>query len=128
MLPPRRLGIIDHTGDGVGLATALCAHAESQDLSARLIADSDEAVDDIDSLVVLLPGLDGMGQTDAARHVTRFFADRQWWFTPGALPKEYWLVTVGGEAVVPADGPPHPVPAAVSAGFRCIGGEYPDTA
>ncbi len=128
MLPPRRLGIIDHTGDGVGLATALCAHAESQDLSARLIADSDEAVDDIDSLVVLLPGLDGMGQTEAARHVTRFFADRQWWFTPGALPKEYWLVTVGGEAVVPADGPPHPVPAAVSAGFRCIGGEYPDTA
>ena len=37
-------------------------------------------------------------------------------------------MTVGGETVVPADGPPHPVPAAISAGFRCIGGEYPDTA
>ena len=128
MLPPRRLGFVDHTGDGLGLAAALCAHAESEDLSAHLIADSDDVVDDVDSLVVLLPGLDRMSQADAARHVTRFFADRQWWFTPGAVPKEYWLVTVGGEKVVPADGPPHPVPAAVGAGFRCIGGEYPDTA
>ncbi|HEX9834971.1 MAG TPA: nocobactin polyketide synthase NbtC [Mycobacterium sp.] len=127
MVPPRRLGVIDHTG-GRDLATALCAYAESQDLSARLIAGADDVVDDIESLVVLLPGFDDMNQAEAARYVTRFFADRQWWFTPQARAKEYWLVTVGGEAVVPADGPPHPVPAAIGAGFRCIGGEYPDTA
>jgi mycobactin polyketide synthetase MbtD len=124
MAPPRRLGIIDQAGGD--LAPALCAHAESQDLSARLIVDTHESVDDIESFVVLLPGLDGMRQADAARHVTRFFADRPWWFASEA--KDYWLVTVGGEAVVPADGPPHPVPAAISAGFRCLGGEYPDTA
>ncbi len=127
MVPPRRLGIIDRTGGSVDLATALCAHAENQDLPARLIAGADEVVDDIDALVVLLPEFDGMSQVEAARHVMRFFADRQWWFTPEAA-KDYWLVTVGGETAAPADGPPHPVPAAVSAGFRCIGGEYPNTA
>lgn len=127
MMAPRRLGFIDPTG-GRDLADALCADAERQDLSARLIVGADEAVDDIDTLVVLLPAYDGMSQEEAARHVTRFFADRQWWCTHEAMPKEYWLVTVGGEAVVPADGWPHPVPAAVSAGFRCLGGEYPDTA
>ena len=36
MAPPRRLGFIDHTG-GDDLAAALCAHAESQELSARVI-------------------------------------------------------------------------------------------
>ena len=126
MVAPRRLGFIDHTG-GSDLAPALCAYAESQDLSARLIVGSDEGVDDIESLVVLLPGYDEMSQAEAAGLVTRFFADRHWWFTPKASVKEYWVVTVGGEAVVPEDGQQHSVPAAVSAGFRCIGGEYPDT-
>jgi mycobactin polyketide synthetase MbtD len=128
MVPPRRLGIIDHTGNSADLAAALCAHADGQELSARLIAGTGEVVDDIDCLVVLLPELGGMSQAEAAQHVTTFFADRQWWFTPETLPKDYWLLTVGGEAVVRADRPPHPVPAAVSAGFRCIGGEFPGTA
>ncbi|AEV74835.1 methyltransferase family protein,acyltransferase family protein,phosphopantetheine-containing protein [Mycolicibacterium rhodesiae NBB3] len=123
MAPPRRLGIIDLTGGD--LAPALCAHAETQELSARLIAEH-AAADDIESLVVLLPALGAMSQADAAQHVTRFFTDRTWWFESPV--KDYWLITVGGEAVVAADGPPHPVPAAISAGFRCLGGEYPDTA
>lgn len=126
MVAPRRLGFIGHTG-GDDLAAALCAHAESQDLSARLIGVGDETAG-VESLVVVLAGLDAMSQAEAARHVTRFFADRQWWFAPETPLKEYWLITVGGEPAVPADGPPHPVAAAVSAGFRCIGGEYPDTA
>ena len=124
MVAPRRLGVVDHTGGD--LARALCAHAESQDLSARLILDQHEDVDDVESFVVLLPELDGMDHPGAARLVTRFFTERSWWIAPKA--KEYWLVTVGGEVVVPADGAPHAVPAAISAGFRCIGGEYPDTA
>lgn len=124
MVPPRRLGVIDYAGDSE-LAGALCAHAESQELSARLVT-GDAA--DIDVLVVLLPAFDDMTQAEAARQVTRFFADRTWWLTPPAELKEYWLVTVGGEPVVAADGAPHPVPAAISAGFRCLGGEYPDIA
>ena len=124
VVTPRRLGVIDQTGGD--LARALCAHAESQGLSARLIRGRDEDVDDIESLVVLLPEFDSMGQPEAAKLVTRFFADRPWWFAPKA--KDYWLLTVGGEVVVPTDDAPHPVPAAISAGFRCIGGEYPDTA
>jgi mycobactin polyketide synthetase MbtD len=122
MAPPRRLGIIDRTGGD--LAPALCAQAETQELSARLINDH-EAVDDIESLVVVLPALGAMSPADAAQHVTRFFADRTWWLESPV--KDYWLITVGGEAVVAADEAPHPVPAAISAGFRCIGGEYPDT-
>jgi mycobactin polyketide synthetase MbtD len=125
IVAPRNLGFIDHTG-GDNLAAALCAYAESQDLSARLLGAGDEA-DGVESLVVVLSELDGMSQAEAAKHVTRFFADRQWWFAPQGRQKEYWLITVGGESVVPADGPPHPVPAAISAGFRCMGGQYPDT-
>ncbi len=126
MVAPRRLGVIDRTGGG-DLAPALCAYAESQDLCARLITRPEEIVGDIDSLVVVAPRLDDMTQADAARHVTEFFADRPWWLTPADMPKDYWLVTVGGEVAVPTDHPPHPVPAALSAGFRCLGGEYPDT-
>ncbi|MCV7039722.1 methyltransferase [Mycolicibacterium moriokaense] len=123
MVPPRSLGVIDYAGGE--LAVALCAHAESEELSARLVT-GDAA--DIEALVVLLPAFDDMTQAAAAREVTRFFVDRRWWVTPDAKLKEYWLVTVGGEIVVSADGAPHPVSAAVSAGFRCLGGEYPDIA
>ncbi len=122
MVPPRRLGVVDYAGDSA-LAGALCAQAERQELSARLVV-ADAA--DVEALVVLLPAFDDMTQDEAARQVTRFFADRTWWLTPPAELKEYWLVTVGGETVVTADGAPHPVPAAISAGFRCLGGEYPD--
>ncbi len=127
MVPPRRLGIVDHTGECADLAAALCAHAEGQGLTARPIACPD-GVGDVDTVVVLLPGFDAMGQGDAADQVTRFFADRQWWCAPELLPTDYWLVTVDGEKVVPDDGPPHQVSAALSAGFRCVGGEYPDIA
>jgi mycobactin polyketide synthetase MbtD len=126
MSPPRRLGVVEACG-GVELAEALCAGAVEQGASARRVTAGD-ACDDVATLVVLVPEFDPMSQADAVHHVTRFFADRPWWFTPGVALSEYWLVTIGGEKVTAADGPPHPIPAGISAGFRCIGGEYPDIA
>ncbi|OKH79029.1 methyltransferase [Mycobacterium sp. SWH-M3] len=127
VVAPRSLGIVDHTGACVDLAAALQAHAEQQELSARLITDLADA-EGVDSLVVLQPAYERLSADAAVAPVCEFFAGRSWWFPPHAGLKDYWLVTVGGEHVRADDGPPDPVGAALAAGFRCIGGEYPDIA
>ncbi|WP_286131856.1 nocobactin polyketide synthase NbtC [Mycobacterium sp. IS-1556] len=124
-VPPRSFGIVDHMGGDTDLVAALCSSAAQQGVFARPLGDVDDTGEDIDSVVVLVPALERMSQVEAAGLVAKFFVDRQWWL-PRAAPKEYWLVTVDGENVVPADGAPHPYAAAISAGFRCLGGEYPD--
>jgi|GEM_PF-702727 len=124
IVPPRRFGIVAADDAARESAAALAAHATTQGLTARVLS-ADDPCDDVGSVVVVLPALDRMTQVEAARHVIRFFTDRHWW-RPG--PTEYWLLTVGGESVLPDDPAPHPVPAAISAGFRCLGGEFPDIA
>ena len=101
--------------------------AESQEPSARLIGAGDD-VDGIESLVVLLPPSTNESRGRGRPVRDEFFADRRWWSAPKTPPKEYWLITVGGETVVPAMARPIRRPQRISAGFRCIGGEYPDTA
>lgn len=126
---PRSLGVIDHTGQCAELAAALCAHAPDQGASARLIdVAAGDDTGDVDTLVVLLPALPELPAATAVAEVAEFFGTRAWWSKPGAAVTDWWLVTVGGEAAVRDDAPPHPVPAAAAAGFRCAGTEYPGVA
>lgn len=126
LVPPRSLGVIDHTGQRGELAAALCAHAPDQGASARLIdVAAGEDTGDVDTLVVLLPALPELSAAAAVAEVAEFFGTRGWWSKPGAAVTDWWLVTAGGETAVRDDPPPHPVHAAAAAGFRCAGTEYP---
>ncbi|MEV6427913.1 nocobactin polyketide synthase NbtC [Nocardia sp. NPDC051463] len=125
MMAPRALGIVDHTGGQAELATALCAHATAQGLTARLIDTTTGAGSgDFAAVVVLLPNLPEMDGSAAIAEVSEFFGHRRWWSEPDAAVTEYWLVTIGGESVIAEDTPPHPVHAAAGAGFRSAGAEY----
>ncbi|NKY50332.1 nocobactin polyketide synthase NbtC [Nocardia vermiculata] len=123
---PCTLAVVDHTGACAELAAALCDEAENQGAVARRIdVASRPDTGDADTVVVLLPGKAG---PDAVGEVARFFGEREWWFDAATEVKQWWLVTVGAESVLAQDPPPEPVPAAVAAGFRCLGGEYPGIA
>ncbi|MEV0357582.1 nocobactin polyketide synthase NbtC [Nocardia sp. NPDC050697] len=124
---PRRLGIADHTGEQAKLAAELAEYASGQGLGGRLLT-PEGSTDDIDTVVVLLPPRPAPDAGAAVEELARFLGERGWWSAPGAAITEYWLITVGGEAVLPADAPPHPVHAAASAGFRAAGAEYPGVA
>ncbi|MGA6208786.1 nocobactin polyketide synthase NbtC [Nocardia testacea] len=126
MAAPRRLGIIDHTGERAELAARLCAEAAHHGATAQVI-DPAHGPDtgDIDTLVVLLPEYPESTAAAAATATAEFFGTRAWW--PGLSDRitGCWLVTTGGEAVLDGDPAPHPVAAAASAGFRCAGTEFP---
>lgn len=123
LLPPRRLAIVDHTGRCADLANALVAAADRHGATAFRFSPADTA--DFDTAVVLLPpGTDTDGAGTIPDYV-EFFAERAWQpaldrLGPGA-DSECWLVTVGGEAVRPADPVPHLFHGGVAAGFRSIG-------
>lgn len=129
MTAPRALGIVDHTGRSAELATALVDYASTQGLGGRLL-DIEAASGDreVDTVLVLLPAMPDLDGSAAVAEVAEFLGARRWWFKPDAGVTEYWLLTVGGEAVVPGDAPPHPVHAAASAGFRSASAEYPGVA
>jgi mycobactin polyketide synthetase MbtD len=129
LVPPRAIGIVDHTGACADLANALCATAGDVGATARVIdLENPETRDDLDTHVILLPaspelGLELDGAATAAE-VAAFFGNRTWWPGVDGAITDCWLVTVGGE-VVTDDAPPDPVHAAASAGFRCVGAEHP---
>ncbi|WP_405183507.1 nocobactin polyketide synthase NbtC [Nocardia sp. NBC_01377] len=129
MTAPRALGIVDHTGESAELAAALVEYATNQGLGGRLL-DTEAGIGDggIDTVVVLLPAMPEVDVTAAIAETAAFFGARRWLFKPEAAVTEYWLLTVGGEAVVPEDASPNPVHAAVAAGFRSAGAEYPGVA
>lgn len=122
LVPPRSIGIVDHTGACAGLAEALCAAAKDVGATARVII---ETAGGLDAYVILLPPSSELDDPAAAAEVAAFFGNRTWW--PGSIDTagDCWLVTVGGEAVVSGDAPPNAVHAAASAGFRSIGAEHP---
>ncbi|WP_425296352.1 nocobactin polyketide synthase NbtC [Nocardia asiatica] len=129
LVPPRRLGLIDHTGACAELASALCAEAENYGATARMIdIENDDDSGDVDTVVVLLADPGPLDDYDAVARTADFFGLRSWWPGLGSEVTDCWLLTAGGETVVAEDAPPHPVHAAASAGFRCIGAEYPGVA
>lgn len=127
LVPPRAIGIIDHTGACADLAEAICTAAADVGATARVIGNvGDEG--DLDTRLVLLPPSPTVDDAAAAALVATFFAERTWWPELAGTTGHCWLVTVGGEAVVEGDAPPSPVHAAAGAGFRSIGAEYPGVA
>jgi mycobactin polyketide synthetase MbtD len=126
LVAPRAIGFIDHTRAQTELATALCAAAADTGATVRLIeTESVSTRSDFDTLLILLPPPPQLDDRDAAAEVATFFSDRTWWPAINDAVTNCWLVTVGGEAVLADDAPPHLLHAAASAGFRSIGAEYP---
>ncbi|OBB10788.1 polyketide synthase [Mycobacteriaceae bacterium 1482268.1] len=122
LVPPRSIGIIDHTGRCAELAAAVVDSAAQTGATADLI---DDANSDMDTYVVLLPPSSEQHITAAVAEMTAFFGENTWWRGIGDTVTACWLVTVGGEAVVTADPPPDPMHSAASAGFRSVGAQYP---
>ncbi|WP_234881000.1 nocobactin polyketide synthase NbtC [Mycobacteroides salmoniphilum] len=124
LTPPRAFGIVDHTGECAELAAAMCSAADDTGSTARII-DPGNSIAEFEAIVVLLPERPLPTDPESVSEVTSFFGQHTWWPGRDSAVTDYWLVTVGGEAVVAHDPPPHPVHAAASAGFRSIGAEYP---
>lgn len=122
LVAPRTIGIIDHSGSCAELAAALCAAAADIGATAEVI---DAARADLDTYVVLLAPTPELEGAAAAAQVATFFADPAWWLGAGDQLTECWLVTASAEAVVAGDSRLDLVHAAASAGFRCVGTEYP---
>jgi mycobactin polyketide synthetase MbtD len=124
LVPPRAIGIIDHTGACAELATALCRAAGDVGATARLI-DVGSVPSDLNTLVIIVPQSPKLDDHAAAAEVATFFSNRTWWPGLNDTITDCWLVTVGGEAAVADDAPPDPVHAAASAGFRSMGADHP---
>lgn len=128
LVPPRTIGLIDHTGECAELAHALCVAAGAVGASARLVStETAAAADGLDTLVVLMPHSPHLDTAAAAAQVAAFFSERTWWPGVAAGVTDFWLVTVAGEAVVAGDVAPDLVHAGASAGFRSVGAKYPGT-
>ncbi len=126
LVPPRAIGIIDHTGACSDVATALCVAARDAGAMASVIdLQSNQVTGDLDTHVILAPQSPRFDDCAAAAEVATFFGNRTWWPGVHDTVTDCWLVTVGGEAVVADDAPPEPVHAGASAGFRSIGAEHP---
>ncbi|MEV6095152.1 SDR family NAD(P)-dependent oxidoreductase [Nocardia sp. NPDC051981] len=80
---------------------------------------------DFDSVVILWPALPESTAVEAVMELTEFFAGRTWLSAMSDVRAggEVWLVTVGGEVVVPEDAVPQLFHGAVASGFRCVGVE-----
>jgi mycobactin polyketide synthetase MbtD len=127
LVPPRAIGIVDHTGACAELAAALCRAAGDVGATARVI-DVGSVPSDLNTLVILVPQSPQLDDYTAAAQVATFFSDRTWWPGLNGAITDCWLVTVGGEAVVADDAPPDPLHAAASAGFRSMGADHPAVA
>jgi mycobactin polyketide synthetase MbtD len=125
-MPPRAIGIVDHTGSFTDLVTAMCAAAGDIGATARPI--DVENRDDragLDTIVILVPPSTERDASAAAAEVAAFFGKRDWWPGLGEPVSDCWLLTVNAEAVSAGDDPPDLVAAAASAGFRSVGAEHP---
>jgi len=123
LVPPRAIGIVDHTGACAEQADALCRAAGDVGATARVI-DVGSVPSDLNTLVILVPQSPQLDDYAAAAQVATFFSDRTWWPGLNGAITDCWLVTVGGEVVVADDAPPDPLHAAASAGFRSMGADH----
>lgn len=135
LLPPRAIGVVDHTGNCAELAAALCAEARNHGATARPIhavpSEDDNTTADgdnnVDTVLILLPESPEMDSYTAVSEIAEFFGHRAWLTRLPRTMTECWLITVAAEAVSEPQ-IPHPVHAATAAGFRCIGTEHPGIA
>ncbi|MFE3057791.1 nocobactin polyketide synthase NbtC [Nocardia sp. NPDC059239] len=138
LTPPRRLAFLDPTGLCAGQLSALLAAADRYGATATALEPTAVASGigtgqaspqqaDFDSVVILWPALPESTAADAVAELTEFFVARAWLSAVSDVRAggEVWLVTVGGEVVVPEDAVPQLFHGAVASGFRCVGVEKP---
>lgn len=123
LVPPRAIGIVDHTGTCANLAAAISVAAKDVGASARVVGVGDAGTD-LDTQVILLAQSPELDDVSAAAEVADFFGNRVWWPGIGDTIAHCWLVTTVGESVAAGDGPPDPLHAAAAAGFRSVGAEH----
>lgn len=129
MMPPRSYAFIDATGETGPLIESLRDCAPHFGSTAQIITAANESGTGAgDTVVIVLPAVVQLDDRGAADAVARFFGNRAWWPELSNSVTACWLVTVGGEQAIADDSPPHPVPAAIAAGFRCMGSEHPGVA
>ncbi|MFV8311835.1 nocobactin polyketide synthase NbtC [Mycobacteroides chelonae] len=129
MMPPRSYGFIDVTGETGPLIEALCEGAPDFGSSAQILDNADESgTGDADTVVIVLSPATQLDNRETADAVAKFFGNRTWWPELSDAVTGCWLVTVGGEQATAEDSPSHPLPAAIAAGFRCMGTEHPGIA
>ncbi len=126
MLSPRSYGFIDATGKSAALTEALRDGAPDLGSSAQILDRAQESgTGDADTVVIVLPAAEQLDDHAATDAVAEFFGDRTWWPELSSSVTGCWIITVGGEQTSTADASPHPVTAAIAAGFRCMGAEHP---
>lgn len=118
LVPPRTLAVLDHTGQCGELAAAV-EQAAGRHGAVVVGADSGAA---FDTAVILLPSASDAEIGTAVAESADFVGDRKW-LPDLAGVRDVWLVTVGGEAVLPAE-IPDLVHAAAQAAFRCLAPEH----
>ncbi|MEU1206847.1 nocobactin polyketide synthase NbtC [Nocardia sp. NPDC005825] len=138
---PRRLAFVDPSGRCADRLAALLTAADRYGATATVLnpagpasggdsattPDSNASAESFDSVVVLWPALSEDSSAGAIAELSEFFAGRAWLPALDALRPggDCWLVTVGGEHVVPEDQLPQLFHGAVASGFRCVGVEKP---
>ncbi|MGW4529573.1 nocobactin polyketide synthase NbtC [Nocardia sp. NPDC004340] len=132
---PRRLAFVDPSGRCADRLAALLTAADRYGATATVLTPAGLAsggtealaAASFDSVVVLWPALSEDSSADAIAELSEFFAGRAWLPALDALRPggDCWLVTVGGEHVVPEDQLPQLFHSAVASGFRCVGVEKP---
>lgn len=129
MMPPRSYSFIDGTGEAKAVVDALRDSAPNFGSSAQTVTEASRSgAGDGDTVVIVLSHSTQLDDREAADTVAQFFGNRTWWPELPSSVTGCWLVTVGGEQATADDVPSHPVHAAVAAGFRCMGTEYPGIA
>lgn len=123
LMPPRTIGVVDHSGTFATWVADMCAAAGDLGASARVLQSGSDTVG-LDTVAILVPASHAADDAAAAADVAEFFGHRAWWPGLDAGVRDCWLVTVGGEAVVDGDAPPDLLSAAASAGFRSVGAEH----
>ncbi len=124
--PPRSFLVVEHGGGTGDVAAGLVAAAADHGASAT-VYESGVAQGAFDSVVVVLPALPSVDLPTAVAELARLFGDPQWLPDVARGAAECWLVTVGGESVLPDDELPQLFGGGAAAGFRCLAAEFPTT-
>lgn len=128
LTPLRTIALVDPSGRCGELSEALVRAADRYGATATVVpSDLSSAAAEFDTVVIVLPAVTETGSAAAIAELTAFFAERAWLPAVSGLRPggECWLVTVGGEAVVPSDPTPQLFHAAAASGFRSVGIEFP---
>ncbi|MEE3849916.1 nocobactin polyketide synthase NbtC [Gordonia sp. LSe1-13] len=124
LLRPRRIAIIDPTGQAAGLAAEIAAAAADQGAVAEVVGSLETPGLDADT-VLMLAGTAGTKPDAVTDHLTAILAGGRWRAGAARLPEQFWWLTVGGERVTADDPTPDVVHGAITSALRCAATEHP---